>query len=669
MKSDAELEIQNETLNEPIVETTEVKKRKTKLEKDLGGDNTTVGVHFMDKNGNEKITEVEAPLPESNPDDITPEESIRDLSKKEIDENIKRIDDEHRKYLLDRAKESDIDWDKIEFEDKNKDIPLLSDKDKKLFITVSEDYFGKDMLDMYIDEARATIEQYKEMRELVESGKADTADMDYFETLSKGYQESRVILACIQKSAREIETSFEESKIAQDFIKAITLNSLHDFLLGKFRYNRSLVSNKCELENLKTIDIADDIDKNIKKNMFVTTLYDLYIDRYQCLLESDVTVDHQNYGKNNIFSPEFNSKMLKRYINSINIYIKHLEKKTDIDVSKIINTDLKALDFAKACVAYSLAKTDNKYKEILTDKQFKIMDSKLNLDDINKENAEAMVRSINEFINDGLKNEKIYSKLCESYDYLLRHHKCFNKISPKIGIDEENLCKYTDVISTISSKFPVLEGTNLTSEWADWYTFMRIYETYYSLMSFKRKEEKEDIDYYNIFTILFSDFTSYIYSDFITDIDQFINESVYKKDVKSTMFGMILNNILLQHELGFKADIRTKEVTVPINENNKENELVEKILPPNNCAPGIYDLAKDVFRKEYEYMIGENVETDILLKDVDLVDVRKRYMFVTGKIIVFMFFCLRHLLSIDTFEKPIDVVKTKKTKKRSRKNR
>ena len=81
-----------------------------------------------------------------------------------------------------------------------------------------------------------------------------------------------------------------------------------------------------------------------------------------------------------------------------------------------------------------------------------------------------------------------------------------------------------------------------------------------------------------------------------------------------------MNNLLLQHELGFKADIRTKEESVEDLDAPKDDNgcPAMKELPINNVAPRIYSLAKEVFREQYDYMIGDE-SSDILLKDVDLI--------------------------------------------------
>ena len=609
----------------------------------------------------EKISEIEAKLAEDDPDDITVEESIQTLSKEEVEAKVKTIDDEHRKYLLERAKEADIDWDKIEFIDETKDIPVLSDKDRSLFITVSEDYFGRDLLDMYINEANETITQYKQMRTLVESGNADKADIEYFETLSKGYQEARIVLASIQKSAREIEASFKDSKITEDFVKSVTLNTLHEFIVKKFRFNHSFLNSEDD-------DLREKIDEDIKKHMFVVTMFDYYLDRYESKFHGDIDRKIVNGGKNNIFSPIFNEFMLNNYINSVNTYIKNLEEKVNIDVSKIINTDLKAMEFSKACVVYATVKENASFKVALKDKDYEVMDSKLNFDGINNENIKSIIDEINKFVT-YIKQEDKFNKLISSVEYQLKHHPCFKVLDDLVGDKEENLCDYAACIKVISERFPVVEGTNLTREWKDWYSFMKIYETYYSIVSLKNKETKEVIDYYNVFSLLFSDFNMYLYSDFVTDMDQFVTESVYKKDTRSFMFGMLMNNLLLQHELGFKADIRTKEESVEdLDAPKDENGCpAMKELPINNVAPGIYSLAKEVFRDQYDYMVGEE-STDILLKDVDLIETRKKYMEVTARMLKFMNSCINELVNVESFDKPI-VVQPKKNKKKNHKRR
>ncbi len=606
-----------------------------------------------------KVKELEVALAEDDPDDITPEESIEQpLSKEEVEAKVKTIDEEHKKYLLKRAKESEINWDKIEFADETKDVPLLSDKDRNLFITISEDYFGRELLDMYIEEACTTINQYKEMRAHIESGTADKSDMEYFESLSKGYQEARIVLASIQQSAREIEISFKESKITEEFVKSVTLNTLHDFIVKKFRFNHS--------HNGNNEDLRDKIDQDIKKHMFVTTMFDYYLDRYESKFNGDISKKINNGGKNNIFSPIFNEFMLNNYISSVNTYIKNLEEKVNIDVSKIINTDLKAMEFAKACVVYSTVKENTSFKVALKDKDYEVMNKKLNFDNINEENVKAIIEEINKFVL-SFKQEDKFNKLASSIDYQLRHHPCFKVLDDNVGDKEENLCDYPACIKVISERFPIVEGSNLTKEWKNWYTFMKIYETYYSIISLKNKETKEDIEYYNIFSLLFSDFNMYLYSDFVTDIDLFVTENVYKKDTRSFMFGMLINNLLLQHELGFKSDIRTKEESVedldaPKDENGCPGR---KELSINNVAPGIYSLAKEVFRDQYDYMVGDE-SSDILLKDVNLVETRKKYMEITVRMLKFMNSNINELVNIESFDKPVTVQPKKNKKKNHR---
>ena len=417
-----------------------------------------------------KVSELEAKLAEDDPDDITVEETIQNLPKEEIDKQLLTIDEEHKKYLLDRAKEADIDWDKVEFEDEEKEIPLLSEKDRSLFITVSENYFGKELLDLYINQAIETINQYKEMKALVESGEADQSDIDYYKTLSQGYQESRIVLASIQKSAREIEASFKDSKITEDFVKAVTLNSLHDFIIKKFRYNKTFLKDELKItdKELKELDLTDAIDNDIKKHMFVVTMFDYYIDRYNCKFMKDKNDGVKVECKNNIFSPAFNKFMLNNYVESVNTYIKHLEDKENIDVSKIISTDLKAMEFANACVVYATAKKNTSYKVTIPENKYKLMDSKLNFENINDENIDAIVDEIDNFVN-SLKTESVFNKLFASYSYLFINHPCFKIVENDcVSLSEDHLHvvlkDYADAIKAISKRFPTVEGTNLTAE-------------------------------------------------------------------------------------------------------------------------------------------------------------------------------------------------------------
>lgn len=61
----------------------------------------------------------------------------------------------------------------------------------------------------------------------------------------------------------------------------------------------------------------------------------------------------------------------------------------------------------------------------------------------------------------------------------------------------------------------------------------------------------------------------YMYTDLVTDITINVKER-YPKSVRSTMFGTIINNIILQHEFAFKQKIEN-----PSEVNDKRYELAK----------------------------------------------------------------------------------------------
>ena len=72
------------------------------------------------------------------------------------------------------------------------------------------------------------------------------------------------------------------------------------------------------------------------------------------------------------------------------------------------------------------------------------------------------------------------------------------------------------------------------------------------------------------------------------------------------VFSTIVNNMLLQHELGFKSKLEPGTT-----------ELKGEML---------FEVAKSVFGERYEFMVdGSDIGKDILLGKVDVVEVKKAY--------------------------------------------
>ena len=137
-----------------------------------------------------KPTEITVEKTEEDVTDVSTEEIVDNAMKKE---DIDKIDAEAKEYLEKHSKEAEIDWDKIEFEDEEKNFPKISKEELDVFCTISEGFIDREAVETYIRIAHADIENYLEMKQLVDSGEATEDDKDYYDSLSKSKENSRII--------------------------------------------------------------------------------------------------------------------------------------------------------------------------------------------------------------------------------------------------------------------------------------------------------------------------------------------------------------------------------------------------------------------------------------------------------------------------------------------
>ena len=128
-----------------------------------------------------KPTEIAVEKTEEDATDVSTEEIVDNAMKKE---DIDKIDAEAKEYLEKHSKEAEIDWDKIEFEDEEKNFPKVSKEELDVFCTISEGFIDREAVETYIRIAHADIENYLEVKKLVDSGEATEDDKEYYDSLS-----------------------------------------------------------------------------------------------------------------------------------------------------------------------------------------------------------------------------------------------------------------------------------------------------------------------------------------------------------------------------------------------------------------------------------------------------------------------------------------------------
>ena len=220
----------------------------------------------------EETAPVDATVMDVPVDEYNFKESAEDLASYKLkdivsgdDDKVKKIIADQREYLLQKAKESDLNWDEIEI-DEDGHTPKITDEDKAIYAAATDDIFDAETLDVFISSATANIDSYIEMKGAIDAGVADEDDLEYFETVSKMYEDSRVVLAMIQKGARDLVKELNENQVTESVIKGATLKTIRDFIVSKYRYTG--IPNNCALKDISKYDRTKEIEDNILKTMF-----------------------------------------------------------------------------------------------------------------------------------------------------------------------------------------------------------------------------------------------------------------------------------------------------------------------------------------------------------------------------------------------------------------
>lgn len=589
-------------------------------------------------------TVLEIPIPETEKD-----ASVEEVDNNEIElkpnlspdsEQIVKVNEERKEYLLKRAKESNIDFDKIKLSDDGH-TPLITDEMVDVFVSYADNLFDRDFIMVYIDQAKSIITQYIEYEDLVKQGLTDEDDLEYYDNLGKSYEESRLILAMIQNEYNKIVKEFKENKIFENQSKALTISLLRDFFIEKFRLTDSLYS-VGKLADIKTIDKTKQLNDDIRKKLFVSPIFKEYV--YRMYVNSDVDVKWCLFGK------EFLDKYLSIFIFGIDTYIKYSGATENIDLKDILYKDFNNFNFAKAVLMLMLIVNNDPFAETNKsenyEKTIETLKSKLD------PNGYYTSKEDNIF-------KKIYVKFTELLESLsqMKNVYAINK-ALRESIVEDKLYRtvnlsidlpYKDFITEFATKIPDINGTSII-QWGKYYSFLKKYELYYSSVLLietfttdghepTEQTRGKAIEFIMSYVV---ELMNLIYGNFLSDIDGFINENVYSKEMRQPMFAMISNNILLQHELGFKSDLEPEK---------------------NDHGDELYKLAETTFGDSYKYIIIDK-EKDFLLKDVNLTDTRENYYNVIDLMFKFIELGIKNV-SDGSYNnsKPMNIGKKKKNRK------
>ena len=601
-----------------------------------------------------KVTVIEVPIPETEKDSSVEEvdKTIDDSTAEEQfgvkdalssnSEKVKQISEEQKEYLLKRAKEANINFDELECDERG--IPKISDEMLEIFSIYSNGLFDKDFLGIYIDQAMAIIDQYFDFKDMIDKGMTDEDDMEYYTGLGKSYEESRLILGMIQSEYKKIVSDFENNKIFEHQSKALTLSLLRDYFVDKFKLTDSwLHPGISDVKEIAKFDKTIELENDIRTKMFVAPIFKQYA--YRMYVKSKVD---RSLGS---FSSKFLNYHFNELICGLSSYIKYSGETHDIDIKTIITRDMNSMNFIKAVLTLCFIENDDPFvKSInLKEESIETLKNKLNPDGIytkpeteNKifESLYIRFKTLYEHFSDIQFITRLYNECVTS----LKTDKVYKIVN--LDIDEP----YENFIVEFSGKLPDITGTSIM-RWGEFYSYLKKYELYHSVKLVKellsttdesKTEEYKRTMIIDCITTYLVEYLNMIYGKMLSDIDEFIKDNVYSAQVRPTMFSMLENNLLMQHELGFKSDFRPDE---------------------NSSGDKLYELAEKVFGEQYKFIIIDK-EKDVLLKSVDLKETRMEYFKTVEKLEDLMIMCAENLMKGDYIETPVQ--KSKKNKKHKR---
>lgn len=558
----------------------------------------------------EEGTTIEVPNPPVTEDEADgniepPAKRMKDDPK--VKEAFEKARERCVKRYNERKEEDKFDPETLVYEDENKTIPLVTVEDIKLFDAASEGMFeGLDM-ETYVSMARSDIEDYNSLKAQYDVGELDETDLEYFENATRSKDESFILLATIQTNAKELARDFKESHIAEDTIRTVINGMLIHSIVNRFKLIRSWDISQSG-KKLEELDDTKLIVEDVQKNMYPAIFYKEY-----AKLDS---IRAQNLNHNQFFIGKFND-YVDDIIWALSTYVKNnpSTKIDSITIGKILEKDFKGLDFTRIITSYATVKTNSDLVST-TEEGLKINENVLKLGETvaPNESFEELTKNVEDALDkliaiviantkkieilrdlalDNFKRDPMYKKLIED--------------NPDV-----NLKEFNKTCVKISDLIPDLTNSTIP-KWGKAYAFIQKYVRYFTYFDYLRSheiagsdEKAQKINAFVKFVVpILTDWNVFTYSNIVNTLYSNVADE-YPKDSRSMVFSTIINNMLLQHELGFKSKLEPGTT-----------ELKGEML---------FELAKSVFGDRYDFMVdGSDIEKDILLGKVDIIEVKKAY--------------------------------------------
>lgn len=488
-----------------------------------------------------------------------------------------------------------IDWDSIVYEDEEKTIPLVTDDDIEVYSAITTEFVGDMDISSWV---RMTKDEIIEYNEAIKNPPIDDSDAKYRESLKETAKCSKELLALIQTQAKDLRKEFVENKIAETTIKAAVLKTLHDYIIGRY----PIVENKAE--------IIKKYEDDMTHLMYVIPVFKNLVDR---------EIERNNIDR---LTPDNLDGDAFDYTIAISTYVKKLdaESKENIDLANLISKDFEFMNFFVITILYSVYKYG--------DKDF-VTNTIKNID-------EKTLTSLDNTMNPGnsLENRAKYKEICENVfkiiDKFVNNKKLIDDICNKMypAISSDKTIKYyleaTDgdiekAFTQIVTNIPAIEGARLGS-WNRYYRAIRKLNIYFTFKQLSALANKEDVQIDELKVAIFNviiKYTQYYYehlfTSFVSSFTDYISDNINSKDSRDIFFKSSMNYLNSIHAFGFKSSYNPEE---------KEN-----------VAPNIYNFAKKNLGKLYDSIVVDEKD-DILLKDVDLDQVKIEYSDIVNKFIL-----------------------------------
>ena len=516
-------------------------------------------------------------------------------------EEVKKTFSEKTDEIADKFKEDigKIDWDKVIYEDENKQIPLVTKEDIEIFSSITDEFIGDMDIDSWVNIAKEEINEYIELksREL----ELEVNELSYLHNMEETVKSSKELLALIQLDSKNLAKDFVENKIAETAIKAAVIKTLRDFTIKRY----PIVEDKDEF--------IEYVNNDISKHMYVIPIFKRLIEREFNRISS--------FEYNRFNSSVFTDDAID-YTHAISTYLKMLDSdEVNIDLSALIAKDFEFMNFYVITVLYSVYKKSNpdfvlKHIKNIDDKTLESLDKTMDLEghftsmkdgpfDRINEKIETLIHKFHDVdIIDKIMNN---IKVSLNSDKLFRYwKKTVEEQDGLVSSDDSENSRYTTILSKIIENIPSIEN-NMIGEWAKYYRVVRVLNLYLIfndckkvLLDEKLTDDDRDGAIFNLVVHLVKREYDHSFSKFVTDFNIFIKDTINAADSRDIFFKTSMNFLNVIHSFGFKSYYT---------EEDKD----------------IYKLAKEKMGNKLFGTTIVDESDDIVLKNVDMTSTKNEY--------------------------------------------